>query len=182
VDILIVIDMQHDFIDGALGTDEARAIVRNVNEEIARFRSMGEEADDRIPRVIYTLDTHDEEYLSTQEGHHLPVEHCIRGSHGWELAVDDIGAPYSLKLEKPSFGTLALPDLIRSIADIDQIGTLVLAGVCTDICVVSNALILKAAFPELPIAVKRSCCAGSTPRNHARAIATMACCQVESVD
>lgn len=160
---LIVIDMQNDFIDGSLGTKEARAIVPAVQEKIAQYRKEGS-------TILFTRDTHEENYLDTPEGKKLPVKHCIRGTHGWEIeaSLDTAGCPI---IDKPSFGWTKLGEY-----DFDAIE---LVGLCTDICVVSNALILKATFPEAAISVDASCCAGVTPETHRAALETMKMCQID---
>jgi len=169
---LIVVDMQNDFIDGALGTKEAVAVVPNVLRRIQACRREGF-------AVIATLDTHPENYLQTREGQKLPVPHCIRGTGGWDLspalkeALDT-----ALKVEKPTFGSLKLPELVREISG-GQPESIELVGLCTDICVVSNALLLKAAFPEARIQVRKDCCADVTPEKHAAALETMASCQID---
>ena len=168
---LIVVDMQKDFVDGALGSPAAVAIVPRVVDKIVGFAS----------EVIATYDTHTEQYMDTNEGSHLPVPHCIRGTDGWQLdaRVADALAdrPYHT-IEKPTFGSTALPDLIREIAG-DEDFTIELVGLCTDICVVSNALLLKANFPEHEIFVDAACCAGVSDETHQAALATMKCCQIQ---
>ena len=170
--ILVVVDMQKDFIDGSLGTKEAVAIVPAV---VRKIRSYAGEP------VFATLDTHPEDYLETQEGRRLPVVHCVRGTPGWEInpevaaALDKVGAT---RIEKPSFGSLELPERIREAAAGEPF-EVELVGLCTDICVVSNALILKAAFPEVRVSVDPSCCAGVTPGSHEAALLTMRMCQVD---
>ena len=170
--ILIVVDMQNDFVDGALGTPEAVAILPAVTEKIRAYRAKG-------GLVFATLDTHGENYLSTQEGSFLPVPHCIRGTAGWELApaVRDT-LPEDVRIvEKPAFGS---PELVRLVGETVGGGSaeVELVGLCTDICVVSNALLLKAAYPELPVSVDPACCAGVTPASHDAALTTMKMCQV----
>lgn len=168
--ILVVVDMQNDFVDGALGTPEAQAIVGAVTEKI---RSYGQGA------VYATRDTHGEDYLSTQEGKKLPVKHCIRGTQGWELnrevaqALGD--API---IDKPTFGSLELVDIMKKEREREEL-QIELIGLCTDICVVSNALLLKAALPETEISVDASCCAGVTPESHRAALTTMKMCQIQ---
>ncbi len=168
---LIVVDMQKDFVDGALGTKEALRIVPNVVEKIKGFDG----------EIIVTYDTHSENYMETNEGKHLPVPHCIKGTDGWQLNAD-VATALETKdyttVEKLTFGSTALPEIIRQKAA-DELFTLELIGLCTDICVVSNALILKANFPEVPIYVDSSCCAGVTPDSHTAAINTMKMCQIE---
>ncbi len=164
---LIVVDMQKDFVDGALGTAEAVAIVPRVKEKIAEAQANGD-------KIIFTRDTHQPEYLSTNEGKHLPVEHCIENTPGWQIyeGLDTTGAAV---LNKPSFGFL---DWAKYIEDSEEL-TLELIGLCTDICVVSNALVLKAMFPEATVIVDASACAGVTPETHDAALMTMKMCQVE---
>jgi nicotinamidase-related amidase len=167
--ILIVVDMQNDFIDGALGTPEALAIVDNVK---ARIREYDPED------VFVTMDTHAPEYLSTQEGRFLPVEHCIRGTDGWKIRSDIAELLTGAHVyEKPTFGSVALAKDIAEIASNEELEIEVL-GLCTDICVVSNALLLKANMPEVLISVDPSCCAGVTPESHEAALKTMQMCQI----
>lgn len=169
--LLVVIDMQNDFINGALGTLEAETIVPAVK---AKIQSYPAEA------VFATMDTHGPDYLATQEGRKLPVVHCIRGTDGWQLRpeiavlVSD-GHIY----EKPTFGSLRLAEDLARIPDLEEIE---LIGLCTDICVVSNALLLKAMMPEVRITVDAACCAGVTPAKHEAALATMRSCQVEVIE
>lgn len=167
--ILVVVDMQNDFIDGALGTAEAVAIVENVKARIREY----DPAD-----VFVTMDTHTPNYLETQEGRNLPVEHCIKGTEGWQIR-SDIAAllPDWHIYEKPTFGSVALAKDIADIAANEDIEIEVL-GLCTDICVVSNALLLKAYMPEVKISVDPSCCAGVTPESHEAALKTMQMCQI----
>lgn len=162
---LIVIDMQKDFIDGALGTKEALAIVDKVKEKITKYQEQGDE-------IIFTRDTHQADYLDTSEGKHLPVKHCIEGTEGWEIwkGLEVSGAIY---INKPTFGYLNWKDY--------HLEEVELVGLCTDICVVSNALILKALYPEIKICVDASCCAGVTPESHEAALTTMRMCQVEVI-
>ncbi|MCC8104829.1 MAG: cysteine hydrolase [Clostridiales bacterium] len=208
MNVLVVVDMQNDFIDGALGTKEAVAIVDNVRKKIDEYLGNG-------GTVIYTRDTHMEAYLQTQEGRNLPVVHCVKGTPGWEISekVYVEGCPI---VDKPSFGSLALPEVVRCCVvkgeDLAAQGedsknarhqtyqdpqngeslynqddnsddgivpdSIELVGLCTDICVISNAMILKAAFPEVPIAVDASCCAGVTPESHENALKAMQMCQI----
>lgn len=160
---LIVIDMQNDFINGALGTKEAEAIVSNVKKKIAEYQANGDE-------IIFTRDTHQADYMNTNEGKYLPVEHCIEGTDGWQIA-DGLEVPDAIIINKPTFGYLDWSKF--------QFEEIELIGLCTDICVVSNALILKAMFPEIKISVDASCCAGVTPDSHHAALTTMKMCQVE---
>lgn len=160
---LIVVDMQNDFIDGSLGTKEAEAIVDNVRRKIAEYQAMGGE-------IIFTRDTHQPDYLTTNEGRHLPVEHCIIGTEGWRIA-DGLEVDGAIYIDKPSFGYTNWKDY-----DLEEVE---LVGLCTDICVVSNALIIKAFYPEIKVSVDSSCCAGVTPETHDAALTTMRQCQVE---
>lgn len=168
--ILIVVDMQKDFVDGALGTKEAAAIVENVAEKIESFDG----------DIIVTYDTHSEDYMDTQEGKMLPVMHCIKGTKGWELDKNVQAALDKRKykrIEKPTFGSVELAEYIRNNYDVNDI-EIELIGLCTDICVVSNALLLKANFVETKISVDAACCAGVTPQSHNAALTTMKMCQV----
>ena len=165
--ILIVIDMQNDFIDGALGTPEAVEIVPAVAEKIRQYREAGN-------LVVFTRDTHGEDYLDTQEGQNLPVIHCVEGTSGWEISPQ-LPVENARIINKPSFGSLELADYVASFEQIDSIE---LVGLCTDICVISNAMILKAALPEIPLLVDASCCAGVTPECHQNALEAMKMCQI----
>ena len=169
---LIVIDMQNDFIDGSLGTKEAQEILPKVIEKVQSFRGP----------VMFTRDTHDEDYLETQEGQRLPVVHCIAGSDGWQLQSDlDQYAKehHSLIFDKETFGSANLAGCLAGIARNVPIDEVELVGVCTDICVISNALLLKAAIPETRIIVDASCCAGVTPESHMTALKAMQACQID---
>lgn len=168
---LVVVDMQKDFVDGALGTPEAVAIVPAVCERICTFDG----------EIIATYDTHPENYLDTAEGKKLPVAHCVRGTDGWQLDANVAAALAEREwtaVEKPTFGSTNLPYLIASMAGEDAFDVM-LIGLCTDICVVSNALLLKAHFPEVSIAVESALCAGVTPDTHAAALQTMQMCQID---
>ena len=168
--ILIVIDMQNDFIDAALGTKEAVTIVEAVKEKIRSFP-----AED----VIATMDTHDEGYMQTQEGKNLPVMHCIKGTDGWKIRPDIAELLTGAKIyEKPTFGSTALAADLKDLSEKEEI-ELELVGLCTDICVVSNALLLKASMPEVKISVDAACCAGVTPQKHLAALETMRSCQID---
>ncbi len=170
--ILIVIDMQNDFIDGALGTPEAEAIVEGVKGKIRAYP-----AED----IIATMDTHEANYLQTQEGRNLPVEHCIRGTDGWKIRPDIAELLEGAKVfEKPTFGSTALAEEMKALSEAEDI-EIEMVGLCTDICVVSNALLLKAAMPEVEITVDASCCAGVTPESHSAALKTMSMCQIRIV-
>ena len=166
--LIVVVDMQNDFIDGALGTQEAQLMLPKLVKKLEQ---------EKEAELIFTLDTHNQYYMDTQEGKNLPVPHCIKPEHGWKITdvlqkfVDKAAAV----IEKPSFGSLAFPQAVSKI-EADEIE---LVGLCTDICVISNAMILKAAFPEVTLAVDASCCAGVTPESHATALAAMKMCQIE---
>lgn len=169
--ILVVVDMQDDFISGALGTPEARAIVEPVAQKITDFEG----------EVIYTLDTHDERYPETQEGRFLPIPHCIKGSKGWknpDPIADALAARQAVAIEKTTFGSTSLAHHLARANACTPIESIELVGVCTDICIVSNALLLKASLPETPITVDAKLCAGSTPAHHEAALTTLACSQV----
>lgn len=170
--ILLVIDMQNDFVDGALGTKEAAGMIDRAVSVIDTYP----EAD-----IIATRDTHTEDYLSTEEGKHLPVKHCIRGSDGWQLNKKIQRAiRNAVIIDKPSFGSLELAEMIRQAADREKI-EVTLIGLCTDICVISNALLIKAYVPETEVSVTASCCAGVTPESHEAALLAMKMCQINIV-
>ena len=166
--ILCVIDMQNDFIDGALGTNEAVAITDNVAKKIELYRKNGD-------RVIFTRDTHYDNYMETQEGRNLPVPHCIKDTDGWQisskLAVGD-----SLIIDKPTFGSVQLSEYIAGLEGVYEVE---LIGLCTDICVISNAMLIKARLPEVRVSVDSACCAGVTPESHSNALSAMKMCQIE---
>jgi nicotinamidase-related amidase len=165
--LLVVVDMQKDFIDGSLGTKEAQEIVPAVAKKIEEYQAAGDE-------VVFTFDTHQENYLNTQEGQKLPVVHCIKGTPGWEL--DQALQGYEGRhFEKPTFGSKELCEWAAE-GGFDAIE---LVGLCTDICVISNALLLKAYLPETPVKVDSACCAGVTPASHENALAAMKMCQIE---
>ena len=163
---LIVVDMQKDFIDGALGTREAQLILPNVKKKIAEYQAGGGE-------IIFTRDTHQSGCLETNEGRHLPVVHCIEGTEGWKI-WEGLEVPGALYVDKPTFGYI---DWAKY-----QLEDVELIGVCTDICVVSNALILKAIYPEIRIKVDADCCAGVTPESHRAALQTMKMCQIKVLE
>ncbi len=171
--ILIVIDMQNDFIDAALGTPEAVKIIDTVKEKIRSYPA---------ENVIATMDTHGENYMETQEGKFLPVPHCIKGSDGWKIRPDIAALLTGAKIyEKPTFGSTAMAADLKALSEEEKI-ELELIGLCTDICVVSNALLLKAMMPEVPISVDAACCAGVTPGKHLSALETMRSCQVQVIN
>jgi len=186
--MLVVIDMQNDFIDGSLGTPEAVAIVENVKSKIREYDPVN---------VRFTQDTHETNYLTTQEGRNLPVEHCIRGTAGWEIREDvwaevadfedekcrvyeENHLTYNPTYEKPTFGSVELAEALRGLLKDEDI-EIEIVGLCTDICVVSNALLLKAYMPEVKITVDSSCCAGVTPASHEAALETMKMCQINVI-
>lgn len=168
---LVVVDMQKDFVDGSLGTPDAQAIVSRAAEKIRSF-----EGD-----IFVTYDTHFEDYLDTPEGKKLPVPHCIYETPGWELTEELQNLMEEIphyKVQKYTFGSITLPHLMKEVADGDDF-SIELIGLCTDICVISNALILKAQFPDLSISVDSSCCAGVTPKLHTAALDVMRSCQID---
>lgn len=171
--LLIVIDMQNDFIDAALGTPEAAAIVEAVKEKIRSYP---------VEDVIATMDTHGENYLETQEGQNLPVVHCVKGTDGWQIRPDIAVLLTGAKIyEKPTFGSTAMAADLKALSEQEEL-ELELIGLCTDICVVSNALLLKATMPEVRISVDARCCAGVTPEKHLAALETMRSCQIRVVE
>ena len=171
-DLLLVIDMQTDFVDGALGSEEATAIIPNVLREIAKYDKAN---------IIATRDTHSESYMDTREGKHLPLPHCIKGTSGWQIhpaiapAIEEC-----LVIDKPTFGSIALCEHIVDLAGSEEI-SVTLVGLCTDICVVSNAMLIKAALPEIEVSVVADACAGVTPDTHFAALTTMKMCQINIV-
>ena len=167
-DILIVVDMQNDFIDGALGTAEAVAIVPKVVEKVRGFKGT----------VIFTRDTHGENYMQTQEGRNLPVPHCIKGSRGWEVCPALEPLRTGLTIDKPTFGSAELGKVLLELDTKEPVGSITLVGLCTDICVISNAMIAKAFLPEVPVTVDAACCAGVTPESHRTSLSAMKMCQV----
>ena len=166
--ILVVVDMQNDFIDQALGTKEAVGIVENVAKKIREFDG----------KVIFTKDTHSEDYLKTQEGTNLPVRHCIKGSNGWQLSPALPVQKDDTVFEKPTFGSVELGEYLKKTAEETVIDEIEIIGLCTDICVISNALLIKAFLPEVKISVDASCCAGVTPQSHKNALEAMKMCQI----
>lgn len=168
--VLIVIDMQNDFIDAALGTKEAAAIVDAVKDKIRSYPS---------ENIIATMDTHYDNYMETQEGKYLPVPHCIKGTDGWKIRPEIAELLKDAKIyEKPTFGSTALAVDLKALSEREEL-ELELVGLCTDICVVSNALLLKACMPEVKISVDAACCAGVTPEKHLAALETMRSCQIQ---
>lgn len=175
--ILVVVDMQNDFIDGALGTREAQAIVPEVIKKIQAFEG----------RVIFTRDTHEENYMDTQEGKNLPVVHCVRGTKGWELHPQIDALRKEEPVDKPAFGSTALGSLLlEQDNELKEKGgkgieEITFIGLCTDICVISNAMLIKAFLPEVPVVVDAKCCAGVTPESHENALEAMKMCQIQIV-
>lgn len=171
--VLVVVDMQNDFIDGALGTAEAVEIVPRVAEKIRTFDG----------RVLATRDTHEANYLKTQEGRKLPVEHCIRGTKGWEIRPEIAALIQEAPIDKVTFGSVGLgQELLTYHEQEEPIESITLIGLCTDICVISNAIIVKAQLPEVPVIVDASCCAGVTPESHRQALEAMKVCQIEIIN
>ena len=167
--ILIVEDMQNDFIDGALGTKEAAAIVPKVEDKIRNFDG----------EVFFTRDTHETWYLETQEGKNLPVPHCIRGTEGWQIRKELDALRKTDPIDKETFGSTDLAADLLALHEDEEIGSITLVGLCTDICVISNALLIKATLPEVPIYVDAACCAGVTPESHENALKAMETCQIK---
>ena len=170
--ILIVVDMQNDFVDGVLGSPEAVAILPAVVNKIKNHEG----------KIIFTRDTHGEDYMDTREGKHLPVPHCIKGTRGWEIKdevwVAAAGKPDVSVIDKPTFGSTELSKCLLDYSCDNILGQVTLIGVCTDICVISNAMLLKAALPEIDVTVDAACCAGVTPESHENALSAMAACQI----
>lgn len=167
--ILVVVDMQNDFVTGPLGTPEARTILPKVAEKVKNFPG----------RVLFTRDTHEENYLESREGKALPVPHCIRGTRGWEICPELETLRKEEPVDKPTFGSTGLGEVLRAADQYgEKIGKITLVGVCTDICVISNALLLRAFLPEAEIAVDAACCAGVTPESHQTALRAMKACQI----
>ena len=170
-DVLVVVDMQRDFMDGALGTPEAVAIVPAVVEKVKSFPG----------RVIFTRDVHYDDYLQSREGKLLPIVHCVEGTPGWEL-IDELQAYAGEIIDKPGFGSPLLGERLRSLNEEEGIGTITLIGLCTDICVICNAMLLRAFLPEVPIAIDARCCAGVTAEGHTNALKAMAACQFQIIE
>ena len=169
--ILIVVDMQNDFIDGALGTKEAVAIVPKVEEKIRNFDG----------EVFFTRDTHETYYLETQEGKNHPVKHCIRDTEGWQIRKELDALRKTEPIDKETFGSTDLVGELVTLNEDQGIGSITLVGLCTDICVISNALLIKASLPEVPICVDATCCAGVTPESHENALKAMEACQIRII-
>lgn len=170
--ILVVVDMQNDFIDGTLGTKEAQGIVKNVVEKIRSYKGC---------KVFATRDTHGSDYMETLEGKHLPVPHCIKGTKGWEIRAEVADALLEVEAEvmdKESFGSNALAERLYEVVGEEE-SEIELVGLCTDICVISNGLLIKAKLPETPVKVDPACCAGVTKESHEAALLTMKMCQID---
>lgn len=170
--ILIVIDMQNDFVTGALGSEEAKKIVPAVVDKVKNYDG----------DVIFTRDTHGEDYIQTQEGKNLPVPHCIKGTDGWQIIPELLTLQQEKNckvFDKPTFGSTELTEYIKNEYESGNAEEVELIGVCTDICVVSNAMLIKANAPELPVSVTAGCCAGVTPQKHNAALETMQSCQIK---
>ena len=165
---LIVVDMQNDFISMALGTNEACLILPRVADKIRAFDG----------KVIFTRDTHTEDYLETREGRFLPIPHCIKDTCGWEIADELTSLPCDKIFDKPTFGSTALAAYLEGENEKEPIGAVTLVGLCTDICVISNAMLIKATLPEIDVIVDSACCAGVTPESHERALEAMKMCQI----
>lgn len=172
--VLIVVDMQKDFVDGALGSNEAVAIVDNVVNKINKFDG----------DIIVTYDTHQNNYMETREGKYLPVPHCIKDTDGWQLnnkVQEALDSKVYRVIYKPTFGSTRLVEMFKDYGYDITDTEVTLIGLCTDICVVSNAMLLKANYPEINITVDASCCAGVTPESHQAALTTMKMCQINIV-
>lgn len=168
--LLLVIDMQNDFIDGSLRNEEAIKIIKNVNKKVTKYRENGY-------TIIFTRDTHDTNYLNTNEGKNLPVEHCIKGTEGWQISSSINLQENDKIIDKPTFGSLELAEYVATLKP----EKVELIGVCTDICVISNAMILKAKLPEIEISVDATCCAGVTQESHKNALEAMKMCQIKVI-
>lgn len=168
--VLAVIDMQNDFIDGTLGTREAEAVVEKVAEQIKAFDG----------EIVYTRDTHFEDYLQTQEGKKLPVTHCVKGTEGWQIreCLRELQGGETKIFDKLTFGSVELAQYLKEMPDLESV---TLIGLCTDICVISNAMVIKAFLPEVTVKVKADCCAGVTPESHDNALEAMKMCQIDVV-
>ena len=164
--LLVVVDMQNDFIDGALGTPEALAIVPYVQKTIEQFDG----------KVLFTRDTHFADYMETEEGKHLPVPHCIKDSDGWQIRAELDAQRKTDAIDKITFGSKELVEILSREKDVESI---TFVGLCTDICVISNAMLVKAFYPEIPLFVDAKGCAGVTPESHRNALAAMKMCQIE---
>lgn len=167
--VLVVVDMQNDFIDGALGTPEAVAIIPYVKQVIESFDG----------KVYFTRDTHFENYMETHEGSNLPVPHCIKGTDGWQIRAELDELRQTEAIDKLTFGS---KELIAVLAEEEKLESVTFVGLCTDICVISNAMVVKAFYPELPLVVDAKGCAGVTPESHKRALEAMKVCQIKVIN
>lgn len=167
--ILIAVDLQNDFIDGVLGTPQARSMLPDALKKISQFKG----------NVYFTRDTHEENYLQTQEGKFLPIPHCIKNTNGWQLHPMVESLRVLPAIDKPAFGSTQLVSILTEINHTNIIESITLIGLCTDICVISNALLLKSFFPQIPICVDADCCAGVTVQSHLNALKAMKMCQIE---
>jgi len=167
--VIVIVDVQNDFVDGSLGTAEAQAMLPKLMRKLAKAH------EDRSADFVFTMDTHAKDYLQTAEGKKLPVEHCIKGTQGWEIVpqLSAFKAIAEAVVEKPTFGSTKLAKVVAKYDEIE------LVGLCTDICVISNALLLKAFWPEKSISVDADCCAGVTPKSHENALEAMKMCQID---
>ena len=173
---LIVVDMQNDFVTGALGSADAQAIVNNVVNRVKEGNDLGE-------IIIFTRDTHEEDYLTTQEGVKLPVPHCIKGSEGWQIIPELKGlASNKMIIDKPTFGSFDLVNLLVKANENEPVVEVTLLGLCTDICVISNAMLIKNALPNVTVKVDASCSAGVSKESHTNALNAMKVCQIEVVN
>ncbi len=171
MDILVVVDMQKDFVDGALGSPEAQAIVPTVVDKVKNFTG----------EIIFTRDTHQPNYMETAEGKKLPVPHCIQDTAGWEIIPQLETLRTTPAVDKVTFGGTGLAERVVALHETQGIDSITLVGLCTDICVISNAMLLKAHLPEVPIAVEAACCAGVTPQTHLNALEAMKMCQIDII-
>ncbi|HSK69027.1 MAG TPA: isochorismatase family cysteine hydrolase [Candidatus Limnocylindria bacterium] len=166
--VLIVVDMQNDFISGALGTPEAREMLPRAVEKVRSFQGP----------VLFTRDTHPEHYLKTREGRALPVVHCVRDTRGWEIHPDLEALRVTEPMDKPGFGALALGDALQALDRQERVASVTLIGLCTDVCVISDAIIARAALPEAEVTVDADCVAGLTPQGHRTALLAMQACHI----
>lgn len=169
--VLIIVDVQNDFVSGALGTKEAEDMLPHLIDKVKNFAG----------EIIMTKDTHFDDYMNTQEGKNLPVPHCIKGTKGWDFPdeLEEVVKNKQIKIyEKETFGSVQLAEDLKRQYEADEIESVELVGICTDICVVSNALLIKAYMPEFPVSVDADCCAGVTPEKHNNALDVMASCQI----
>lgn len=172
--VLVVVDMQKDFIDGSLGTKEAVAIVPNVIEKIKKYENSND-------LICYTMDTHFENYLETQEGKKLPVKHCIKNTDGWQIPETILRNNKNYIFEKHTFGSIDLIKFLKIKNEINKFESIEFIGLCTDICVISNAMLAKANFLDTNVMVDEKCCAGVSIKTHKEALSVMKCCQIDII-